>query len=303
MKKYFFLFILVLFAAAPIFAEAQAINLKAIQQKIWTVKAQVETLKISVQNFLSKNKSQVAAVTAAVSVPASAPSTLSLSSLTSESAQPEETTPTHVSSPAPERGQDTPAQNPNITRLAFTTLPQIIGSGEDFTSKIITVQSQNSTGGLEKAGDTIHLSFNSTSPTGLFSGANDSNCSGDFGSSLNISIAKSSANKNFCYKDTTQGKPTITVSARDYSDWTPAVQNIEIVNGKRGDVNKDGCIDKKDFDAIDKGFSDQNNPDFVATWENGDMNGDGKINFDDYYIINSAFLENTSNCPAAPSIQ
>lgn len=54
-----------------------------------------------------------------------------------------------------------------------------------------------------------------------------------------------------------------------------------------GDINRDGAINKLDYDIIDAGFLSGGT---LTGYDNGDLNGDGKINFDDYYIMNTSFL-------------
>ena len=119
------------------------------------------------------------------------------------------------------------ADSINITQINFTSSPQSIDANT--TSAILTVQTQNSGGSsesLDTSGTILNLS--STSSTGQFSDANANSCTGIFSNTpFSLGMSKGSANKHFCYKDSTAGTFTLTISAQGQT-WTPATQNIII---------------------------------------------------------------------------
>jgi hypothetical protein len=99
----------------------------------------------------------------------------------------------------------------DATQLKIITLPQTILV--NIASGIFTVESQNSTGQLTNVLATTHVNLSSNSTTGLFSSKSVSDCGDDWTSAKTITIAKNSAHKSFCYKDSTSGNYAITVSA------------------------------------------------------------------------------------------
>lgn len=124
------------------------------------------------------------------------------------------------------------SESVNIAKINFTTNPQTINAGE--ASPVLTIQTQNTTGTEEKVSESgTHLILNSSSSTGQFSDANSSSCNDSTWESqpVTLTIRSGSANKNFCYKDTTSGMHTLTVTAQD-KDWSPAIQNI-IINSPK----------------------------------------------------------------------
>lgn len=106
-----------------------------------------------------------------------------------------------------------------ITELKITTEPRIVNSGEVASMTV---------GAGENTDSTIYLEFESTSSTGQFSSDED-------WSDVDIFYIRSgSANKNFYYKDSSEGNFIITVKATDKDgnpkDILPAIQTIIIGN-------------------------------------------------------------------------
>ena len=117
------------------------------------------------------------------------------------------------------------ALSENITQINFTSSPQTIDVGT--LSSVLSIQTQNISGGLEKISETNHLILSSSSPTGQFYNANASACTTEILSPFILTMSSNTANKNFCYKDTIPGTYTLTISAQDKT-WKPATQEIVI---------------------------------------------------------------------------
>ena len=100
----------------------------------------------------------------------------------------------------------------SVTQLKIITSPQTINVNT--ASSVITVQTQNLAGESRDVGKTTILNFNSTSATGQFSDANSTACNDTTWNNIPFTLSMNSnwANKNFCYKDSVLGTPTITVS-------------------------------------------------------------------------------------------
>jgi len=120
------------------------------------------------------------------------------------------------------------ALSDDITQINFTSDPQTININTASTQ--LTTQTQNNKEDpedlKEPVSETTTLNYTSTSGTGQFS---DANCSLFSNAPITLIMNSGSANKNFCYKDSTPGIYTLTVSAEG-KDWTSAAQNITIVN-------------------------------------------------------------------------
>jgi hypothetical protein len=105
----------------------------------------------------------------------------------------------------------TVAPDPNaVTKLKITTLPQTVSV--DTASGVATVESQNNLGALAQVASTTYVNLSSSSATGMFSSKSATECGSDW-TETKITIAKGTAHKSFCYKDSTPGTPVITVSA------------------------------------------------------------------------------------------
>lgn len=120
------------------------------------------------------------------------------------------------------------ADSVNITQINFTSDPQSVNINTN--SAVLTVQTQDATGMEQKFSETNHLIFSSTSTTGEFSNASisEKTCTeSTWSKNLTLTLASNSANKGFCYRDSTPGTYTLTVSAEGQS-WTPAIQDIVI---------------------------------------------------------------------------
>lgn len=127
------------------------------------------------------------------------------------------------------------AESGNITQLTVTTPPQSIDTNTQ--SSIITIQTQNVDGVLEKVSETTHLTLSSDSSTGKFYNANSGGCTTLLEEPFQLTMSSGSANKNFCYEDSTSGTYTLTISAEGKS-WTTANQDI-VINGDGGDDGDD----------------------------------------------------------------
>ena len=104
----------------------------------------------------------------------------------------------------------------SVTQLKIISPLQTILIGSP--SGVFTVESQNAEGVITKVLTTTYVGLSSDSPTGLFSSAPSGGpCGSDWVKTRNITISKNTAHKSFCYKDSTQGTPTITVSATGLS--------------------------------------------------------------------------------------
>ncbi len=121
------------------------------------------------------------------------------------------------------------AESANITQINFTSSPQTVNVNAN--SAVLTTQTQNSENQEEQVSETgTTLNYASTSATGQFSNANATSCADSFsdsGASFTLIMRKGSANKNFCYRDSTPGTYTLTVSVEGKS-WTLATQEIVI---------------------------------------------------------------------------
>jgi len=91
-----------------------------------------------------------------------------------------------------------------VVKIIFTTEPQTIKSGE--ISGTITVQLQDSAGSSYKAAETMDVEFLSPSISGEFLSPSSEN-------TVTKTISTGSANKNFRYRDSTNGTFAITVKA------------------------------------------------------------------------------------------
>ncbi len=123
----------------------------------------------------------------------------------------------------------------NITQINFTSFAQSINT--DTLSGVMSVQTQNASGTIEQTSETNHLIFSSSSSTGEFYNANSSSCTTALTAPFQLTLSNGGANKNFCYKDSTAGTHTITVSA-DGQTWTSAVQEI-VINGTEQEDEKE----------------------------------------------------------------
>ena len=106
-------------------------------------------------------------------------------------------------------------------QLKITTLPQTISVGNP--SGVFTVGSQSTSGISTKVLTTTHVSLSSNSSTGLFSWASSGgSCDSDW-TKTGVTISKNTANRSFCYEDSTPGTYTITASADGLSSDTQTV--------------------------------------------------------------------------------
>lgn len=96
-------------------------------------------------------------------------------------------------------------EDTTVTQLKIITLPQTINV--DTISNIITVQTQNAAKEDKKVSKTTHLILSSSSVTGEFS-SNSTN----WNPVTTLTMNTGWANRNFYYKDSTPGTPTITIS-------------------------------------------------------------------------------------------
>lgn len=110
-----------------------------------------------------------------------------------------------------------------VSQISFTTEPQTVKLGE--ISGTLTFQLQDSSGTSNSATETIDIEFLSSSPTGEF-------LSPSSGNPVTKTISTGSANKNFRYRDSTEGVFTLTVNAKGRvsgATWTTS-QNITVSN-------------------------------------------------------------------------
>lgn len=121
----------------------------------------------------------------------------------------------------------------NITKINFTSLPQEIEINT--TSEILSIQAQDALGEKKEISESgTKLNFISTSLTGEFSNASLSTgvCNeSTWDKNLVLTFASGNANKGFCYKDSTPGTHTLTVTASVdgiTKNWTPAIQEVVI---------------------------------------------------------------------------
>ena len=120
------------------------------------------------------------------------------------------------------------ALSENITQINFTSISQSIDP--DNLSSVISVQTRNVDGVLEKVSETTHIILSSSSPSGQFYNANASSCTTIIESPFMLTMSNNTANKNFCYKDSTPGTHTLEVEAEGKT-WTSAIQEI-VINGE-----------------------------------------------------------------------
>ena len=108
-----------------------------------------------------------------------------------------------------------------VSKVVFTTEPQTVKPSE--ISGTITIQLQDSAGNSSKATETIDVEFLSSSASGEFLSPSSDNI-------VTKTISTGSANKNFRYRDSTNGTFTMTVKAtgRTSSDIWNANQVITI---------------------------------------------------------------------------
>ena len=90
----------------------------------------------------------------------------------------------------------------NITQLVFTTDSQTVAPNT--LSKVITVQTQNSSGSQEQVDETNDVNFTSTSATGQFLNSS--------GAAVSKTMSKNTASRSFYYDDSAQGSFTLTVT-------------------------------------------------------------------------------------------
>lgn len=109
-----------------------------------------------------------------------------------------------------------------IDKLEFVTGGQTITQGE--SSSLITVQLQNSVGEAQKAIFDTFLDLKTSSSNGEFSLSEDT-----WSPITQILIPKDATSVSFFYRDSTLGKPTITVRASEEQGWTEAIQQQNIV--------------------------------------------------------------------------
>ena len=91
-----------------------------------------------------------------------------------------------------------------VAKIVFTTEPQTVKPTE--ISGIITIQLQDSAGSSYKATETVDVEFLSSSVSGEFLSPSSENV-------VTKTISTGSANKNFRYRDSTNGTFTITIKA------------------------------------------------------------------------------------------
>lgn len=91
-----------------------------------------------------------------------------------------------------------------VSNIVFTSEPQTIKPGE--ISSTITIQLQDSAGSSYKSTETVDIEFLSSSLSGEFLSPSSDNA-------VTKTISTGSANKNFRYRDSTEGTFTITVNA------------------------------------------------------------------------------------------
>lgn len=109
-----------------------------------------------------------------------------------------------------------------VSSIVFTTDPQTVKTNE--LSGPITIQTQDSAGNFYKTPETIDLEFISTSATGQFLGTT--------GNAITKTMNTNTYNKNFAYKDSTEGNYILTVNAtgRNSRQTWSANQTIVISN-------------------------------------------------------------------------
>jgi len=118
---------------------------------------------------------------------------------------------------ASNQNQDTSTvpDNDTVTQLKIISDSQTISANN--ASSVVTVESQNALGTLTKVAATTYVNLSSTSATGLFASSPATGPCNDDWTKTKVTISKGDAHKSFCYKDSTAGTPTITVSAEGLS--------------------------------------------------------------------------------------
>ncbi|MEX0672535.1 MAG: hypothetical protein WD175_00535, partial [Candidatus Paceibacterota bacterium] len=133
------------------------------------------------------------------------------------------------------QGEDEGGESGSVTGIEITEGgDQVIGVDEE--SDVLVVTSIDSNGDPVDADKKLDLTFESSSENGEFSGANQTsdNCSGNFSTDYTSHISTNSSNKSFCYKDSTPGTHTITISV-DGEDWE-AETEITVEEAGDGEV-------------------------------------------------------------------
>jgi len=113
----------------------------------------------------------------------------------------------------------------NIDHIVFISAPQTVAP--DSISKVLTIQTQNVSGVLEAIDETSDLTVTINSPTGQF----NSN-STTWNPASTFTMSKNTGNKNFYYKDITEGTYTINATLMTRTtgkSWTTS-QDIIISN-------------------------------------------------------------------------
>ena len=112
-------------------------------------------------------------------------------------------------------------QNNAVAQLKIISSAQTVEPNNP--SGVFTVESQNTSGVLTKVLATTYVNLSSDSSTGLFSSAPAGGPCGTDWTKTSVTISKNTANKSFCYKDSTSGTYTITVSATGLSSDSQTV--------------------------------------------------------------------------------
>lgn len=134
-------------------------------------------------------------------------------------------TPSPSETPTPTPSIDpTPTPNPEL-QLKIISLPQIIATSEP--SGVFTVEAQNTFGITAKVEATTYVNLSSSSLTGVFATSSASGPCGADWTKTSITISKGDAHRSFCYKDTTAGTYTISVSSDGFLSDS---QSIEVQN-------------------------------------------------------------------------
>lgn len=166
------------------------------------------------------------------------------------------------------------ADSANITQIVFTTSEQTIDA--DTLSSVITVQTQNIEGESEQVSATTHLVLSSDGSTGVFYNANTSECTTELSEPFTLTMANGSANKRFCYIDSTPGTYTITVSV-DGGGWTEATQTITI-NDLSAGGDGDSSDDEENLTSVN--FIIRNGEDLIWNGE-VDLPDEGSVSISD----------------------
>lgn len=115
----------------------------------------------------------------------------------------------------------------NISQIVFVSEPQVVAPGD--ISKVLTIQTQSTDGLLETIDETSDLTVSTDSATGEF----NSN-STTWNPNTTFTMSKNTGNKNFYYKDSTEGTFTITATLTTRTtgkSWTTS-QLIKIGEGE-----------------------------------------------------------------------